>query len=71
MIYSIDHLIFNFFTAGHNAKIIYTIVAGDPDNQFGINELGVLSARKPLDYETNSSYVLTVEIEDEGSKKKF
>ncbi|XP_066915773.1 uncharacterized protein [Clytia hemisphaerica] len=53
--------------SGHNAKIIYTIVDGDPDHQFGIDDLGVLSARKPLDYETNSSYVLTVEIEDEGT----
>jgi len=52
--------------SGNNAKIIYTIVEGDPDKHFAISETGVLYATQALDYETNSTYDLVVEIEDKG-----
>ena len=52
---------------GDNAKIVYTIVKGDPDGIFTIDSSGVLTNTKSLDYERNSSFTLTVEIEDKGT----
>ena len=52
---------------GDNAKIVYTITNGDPDGLFIIDGSGILTARKSLDYERNSSFTLTVEIEDKGT----
>ena len=52
---------------GDNAKIVYTITKGDPDGLFIIDGSGILTATKSLDYEKNSSFSLTVEIEDKGT----
>ena len=52
---------------GPNAEIVYTIFSGDPDGLFTIDSSGVLMITKSLDYEKNSSFVLTVEIEDSGT----
>lgn len=46
-------------------NIIYTIVDGDPSLQFDIGfDTGVLSVIHPLDYETESSYHLTIRATD-------
>ncbi|KAM7370799.1 hypothetical protein PAMP_010319 [Pampus punctatissimus] len=50
--------------AAVNQTIVYSIVEGNEGGAFALNETtGVISTAKPLDYETNSSYVLKVEAD--------
>nr|XP_033804886.1 protocadherin Fat 3 isoform X2 [Geotrypetes seraphini] len=52
-------------TSPEGQGIIYTIVDGDPYNQFNIDfDTGVLSVVSPLDYEINSVFKLTVRASD-------
>ncbi|XP_041440520.1 protocadherin Fat 3 isoform X2 [Xenopus laevis] len=52
-------------TSPEGEGIIYTIVDGDPYNQFNIDfDTGVLSVISPLDYELNASFKLTVRASD-------
>ncbi|XP_077154662.1 protocadherin Fat 3 isoform X5 [Ranitomeya variabilis] len=52
-------------TSPEGQGIIYTIVDGDPYNQFNIDfDTGVLSVVSPLDFETNPSFKLTVRASD-------
>ncbi|XP_017293900.1 protocadherin-15-like isoform X3 [Kryptolebias marmoratus] len=50
--------------AAVNQTIVYSIVEGNDGDMFTLNETtGEISTAKPLDYETNSSYVLKVEAD--------
>uniref|UniRef100_A0A8B9JYD2 Protocadherin-related 15b n=1 Tax=Astyanax mexicanus TaxID=7994 RepID=A0A8B9JYD2_ASTMX len=50
--------------AAINQSIVYSIVEGNEGGEFTVNNLtGVISTARPLDYETNSSYVLRVEAD--------
>ncbi|KAM4700502.1 protocadherin Fat 3 isoform 2-T2 [Discoglossus pictus] len=52
-------------TSPEGQGIIYTIVDGDPYNQFNIDfDTGVLSVISPLDFELNPSFKLTVRASD-------
>ncbi|XP_068122905.1 protocadherin Fat 3 isoform X5 [Hyperolius riggenbachi] len=52
-------------TSPEGQGIIYTIVDGDPFNQFNIDfDTGVLSVVSPLDFELNPSFKLTVRASD-------
>ncbi|KAM9320567.1 protocadherin Fat 3 isoform 2-T2 [Gastrophryne carolinensis] len=52
-------------TSPEGQGIIYTIVDGDPFNQFNIDfDTGVLSIISPLDFELNPSFKLTVRASD-------
>ncbi|XP_075448649.1 protocadherin Fat 3 isoform X3 [Ascaphus truei] len=52
-------------TSPEGQGIIYTIVDGDPYNQFNIDfETGVLSVISPLDFELNTFFKLTVRASD-------
>ena len=46
--------------------LTFGITAGDDDGNFSIDSSGALSLAKTLDYETTSSYTLTVEAADPG-----
>lgn len=47
--------------------LTYTITAGDPGGLFSIDSAGVLSLAGALDFESLSTYTLTVEISDGGN----
>ncbi|XP_054878601.1 protocadherin-15-like [Poeciliopsis prolifica] len=50
--------------AAVNQTIVYSIVEGNEGGVFSLNKTtGEISTAKPLDYETNSSYVLKVEAD--------
>ncbi|XP_061491337.1 protocadherin-15 isoform X4 [Rhineura floridana] len=50
--------------AALNQTIIYSIVSGNEDDVFAINNrTGVISIKKPLDYETVKSYLLRVQAD--------
>uniref|UniRef100_W5MH39 Protocadherin-15 n=1 Tax=Lepisosteus oculatus TaxID=7918 RepID=W5MH39_LEPOC len=50
--------------AAINQTIVYSIVAGNEGGEFTINNsTGVISTRKLLDYETNTSYILRVQAD--------
>ncbi|XP_047465769.1 protocadherin-15-like isoform X3 [Mugil cephalus] len=50
--------------AAVNQTIVYSITEGNEGGVFALNETsGVISTAKPLDYESNSSYVLKVEAD--------
>ncbi|XP_054546649.1 protocadherin-15 isoform X3 [Talpa occidentalis] len=50
--------------AAINQSIVYSIVAGNEEDTFGINNItGVIYVNAPLDYETRSSYVLRVQAD--------
>ncbi|XP_069746951.1 protocadherin Fat 3-like isoform X3 [Narcine bancroftii] len=52
-------------TSPEGQSLIYTITEGNPLNQFNINfYTGVISVIRPLDYETKSSYKMTVKATD-------
>lgn len=61
------HLLAEDKDTGENARIVYDIISGDPGQQFTISGNGEMSARKNLDYETNSSYHLVVVLRDSGN----
>ncbi|KAJ7987761.1 hypothetical protein DPEC_G00329850 [Dallia pectoralis] len=53
--------------AAVNQTIIYTIVEGNEEGVFRLNNsTGVISTAKQLDYETNASYILKVEADSMG-----
>lgn len=55
---------------GTNAKIYYSIINSDPNNEFSIDKnTGVISAIVPLDYETKKSYKLSIKAENSDSDK--
>ncbi|XP_072522693.1 protocadherin-15b isoform X1 [Salminus brasiliensis] len=50
--------------AAINQSIVYSIVEGNEGGKFALNNhSGVISTAKPLDYESNSSYILRVEAD--------
>ncbi|XP_043110403.1 protocadherin-15b isoform X5 [Puntigrus tetrazona] len=50
--------------AAINQTIVYSIIEGNESGEFVVNNItGVISTAKPLDYESNSSYVLRVEAD--------
>ncbi|XP_040831724.1 protocadherin-15 isoform X2 [Ochotona curzoniae] len=50
--------------AAVNQSIVYSIVAGNEEDKFGINNItGVIYVNGPLDYETRASYVLRVQAD--------
>uniref|UniRef100_A0A8C0LT67 Protocadherin-15 n=1 Tax=Canis lupus dingo TaxID=286419 RepID=A0A8C0LT67_CANLU len=50
--------------AAINQSIVYSIVAGNEEDMFGINNItGVIYVNAPLDYETRTSYVLRVQAD--------
>ncbi|XP_063339106.1 protocadherin-15-like [Pelmatolapia mariae] len=50
--------------AAVNQTIVYSIIEGNEGGVFALNETtGVIYTAKPLDYETNASYVLKVEAD--------
>ncbi|XP_052426491.1 protocadherin-15 isoform X1 [Carassius gibelio] len=50
--------------AAINQTIVYSIIDGNEAGKFIVNNItGVISTAKPLDYESNSSYVLRVEAD--------
>nr|XP_009304713.1 protocadherin-15 isoform X2 [Danio rerio] len=50
--------------AAINQTIVYSIIEGNEGGEFVVNNnTGVISTAKPLDYESNSSYVLRVEAD--------
>ncbi|XP_060225350.1 protocadherin-15 isoform X1 [Meriones unguiculatus] len=50
--------------AAINQSIVYSIVAGNEEDKFGINNVtGVIYVNGPLDYETRTSYVLRVQAD--------
>uniref|UniRef100_A0A8C1FH96 Protocadherin-related 15b n=1 Tax=Cyprinus carpio carpio TaxID=630221 RepID=A0A8C1FH96_CYPCA len=50
--------------AAVNQTIVYSIIEGNEGGEFVVNNItGVISTAKPLDYESNSSYVLRVEAD--------
>ncbi|XP_041830365.1 protocadherin-15-like isoform X2 [Melanotaenia boesemani] len=53
--------------AAVNQTIVYSIIEGNKGDVFTVNETtGAIFTAKPLDYETNSSYVLKVEADSMG-----
>ncbi|KAG8182639.1 hypothetical protein JTE90_018475 [Oedothorax gibbosus] len=56
---------------GLNAEVRYSIIAGDIDYYFTIEEdTGILRVAKDLDFETKSHYSLTIKAEDSGADSK-
>ena len=51
---------------GSNADLTFDIIGGDPDKIFRITKYGVIQNQKTLDYEANTSYLLTVSVRDNG-----
>lgn len=50
--------------AAINQTIVYSIIEGNEGGEFVMNNItGVISTAKPLDYESNSSYVIRVEAD--------
>ncbi|KAM4839832.1 LOW QUALITY PROTEIN: protocadherin-15-like [Urocitellus parryii] len=50
--------------AAINQSIVYSIVSGNAEGKFGINNItGVIYVNAPLDYETRTSYVLRVQAD--------
>ncbi|XP_029383086.1 protocadherin-15-like [Echeneis naucrates] len=50
--------------AAVNQTIVYSIIEGNEGGTFALNETsGAISTAKPLDFETNSSYILKVEAD--------
>ncbi|XP_075391197.1 protocadherin-15 isoform X4 [Tenrec ecaudatus] len=50
--------------AAINQSIVYSIVSGNEEGMFGINNItGVIYVNAPLDYETKTSYVLRVQAD--------
>uniref|UniRef100_A0A671GCF7 Protocadherin-15 n=1 Tax=Rhinolophus ferrumequinum TaxID=59479 RepID=A0A671GCF7_RHIFE len=50
--------------AAVNQSIVYSIVSGNEEDHFGINNItGVIYVNAPLDYETKTSYVLRVQAD--------
>ena len=49
-----------------NAKIVYSIIGGDPKNQFQVNAYGMISIKAALDRENISFYTLVVQASDQG-----
>ncbi|XP_021551740.1 protocadherin-15 isoform X5 [Neomonachus schauinslandi] len=50
--------------AAINQSIVYSIVSGNEEDMFGINNItGVIYVNAPLDYETRTSYILRVQAD--------
>ncbi|XP_064636324.1 cadherin-related tumor suppressor-like [Lineus longissimus] len=57
---------------GLNSMVRYFITAGDPNQDFKIDEYtGILRVNKKLDYERISKYQLTVQAEDSGRDTRY
>jgi protocadherin Fat 4 len=57
---------------GLNSMVRYFITAGDPNQDFKIDEYtGILRVNKKLDYERINNYKLTVQAEDSGSDTRY
>lgn len=50
--------------SGDNGRVVYTIVAGDDDGDFGVAANGTLFTRRPLDRERKSLYNLVLSATD-------
>lgn len=56
---------------GLNSEVIYTIITGDSNHDFHIDEdTGIIRVSKRLDYERKSHYSLTIKAEDSGTDIK-
>ncbi|KAI8511673.1 hypothetical protein Bbelb_107730 [Branchiostoma belcheri] len=55
------------FDIGINDDLYYGITGGNTNTDFSINQLGVITIARTLDYETTTSYSLTVTVTDQGS----
>ncbi|XP_019645840.1 PREDICTED: protocadherin Fat 4-like [Branchiostoma belcheri] len=55
------------FDTGINDDLYYGITGGNTNTDFSINQLGVITTARALDYETTTSYSLTVTVTDQGS----
>lgn len=56
---------------GLNSEVRYTIIAGDLNQDFHIDEdTGIIRVSKTLDYERKSHYSLTIKAEDSGADIK-
>lgn len=57
---------------GLNGRLRYSVVAGDKNHDFSISEdTGIVRVVNDLDYETKSTYVLTVQVEDGGVDVRY
>lgn len=54
------------YVAGDNGRIVYSISAGDEDNDFAIAQNGTIYTTKLLDRETKSLYNLVVMATDQA-----
>ena len=54
---------------GINADLTYDIIGGDPDKIFRITKYGVIQNQKTLNYEANTTYLLTVSVRDNGQPR--
>ncbi|BFZ08354.1 hypothetical protein BsWGS_11393 [Bradybaena similaris] len=52
---------------GINAEVTYAITSGNDDNTFAINNIGVLSLVKSLNYQKQDTYKLEITATDKGS----
>ncbi|MDO7874420.1 cadherin domain-containing protein [Hymenobacter sp. ASUV-10] len=48
----------------NTTTLTYRITAGNQDGRFALSSAGILTLVAPLDYETTTSYTLTVEVSD-------
>ncbi|XP_066284098.1 cadherin-23-like [Branchiostoma lanceolatum] len=55
------------FDTGINGNMYYAITGGNTNTDFSINQFGAITTARALDYETTTSYSLTVTATDQGS----
>jgi len=53
--------------SGANGRLRYSIVSGDSDANFAIDNDGELKVSTALDYERRNNYRLTLRVEDGGA----
>lgn len=58
--------------AGPSGLLRYSIVAGDPNHDFSIDEeTGTIRVHKQVDYERKNRYVITVQAEDSSTDTRY
>ena len=50
-----------------NDELTYSIVSGDPSGVFSISGTGIVSVAKSIDFDSQSTYELSVRVQDDGS----
>ena len=56
--------------SGNNAKLSFSITAGNSDGHFNIDKDGQVHTTQPLNFETKSSYTMTIQGRDGGSPSR-